>query len=120
MCLKPINRTLLLELKRSPAVVPSGELLNELQALGLLCKPPSPSLGKGWLRRRRKRCERRCKRGKRAGVGARLRANSSRPALPSILLSNVRSLENKLDYIRLQRTTQQETRDCCVWVFTET
>ena len=42
MCLKPINRTLLLELKRSPAVVPSGELLNELQALGLLCKPPSP------------------------------------------------------------------------------
>ena len=120
MCLKPINRTLLLELKRSPAVVPSGELLNELQALGLLCKPPSPSLGKGWLRRRRKRCERRCKRGKRAGVRARLRANSSRPALPSILLSNVRSLENKLDYIRLQRTTQRGTRDCCVCVFTET
>ena len=28
MCLKRINRTLLLELKRSPAVVPSGELLN--------------------------------------------------------------------------------------------
>lgn len=30
------------------------------------------------------------------------------------------SLDNKLDYIRLQLTTQQEFRDCCVLVFTET
>ncbi|KAK3542272.1 hypothetical protein QTP86_021989 [Hemibagrus guttatus] len=43
-----------------------------------------------------------------------------RPALPSILLSNVCYLDNKLDYIRLQLTTQREYRDCGVFVFTET
>ncbi|KAI4896487.1 hypothetical protein NFI96_008190 [Prochilodus magdalenae] len=36
-----------------------------------------------------------------------------------ILLSNVFSLENKLDCIRLQRTTRRQSRDCCVFVFTE-
>ncbi|MCI4381067.1 hypothetical protein PGIGA_G00247310 [Pangasianodon gigas] len=56
------------------------------------------------------------KRGKRAGVRARLKTNPSRPALPSILLSNVCSLDNKLDYIRLQQTTRREFRDCCVFV----
>ncbi len=36
------------------------------------------------------------------------------------MLSNVRSLENKLDLIQLSRSTQHEARDCCVFVFTET
>ncbi len=36
------------------------------------------------------------------------------------MLSNVRSLENKLDLIHLSRSTQHETRDCCAFVFTET
>ncbi len=30
------------------------------------------------------------------------------------MLSNVRSLENKLDLIQLSRSTQHEARDCCV------
>ncbi len=51
---------------------------------------------------------------------ARLRANPTRPALPTLMLSNVRSLENKLDLIQLSRSTQHEARDCCVFVFTET
>ncbi|KAK2919151.1 hypothetical protein Q8A73_003522 [Channa argus] len=79
----------------------------------------SPDAG-GQVRGRRKRCSRKRKRGKWAGVRARLNANPSRPALPSILLSNVCSLDNKLDYIRLQRTTRREFRDCCIFVFTET
>ena len=37
-----------------------------------------------------------------------------------MVLANVRSLDNKLDYIRLLRTTQKSVRDCCVFVFTET
>ncbi len=45
---------------------------------------------------------------------ARLRANPTSPAIPSLMLSNVRSLENKLDLIKLSRSTQHETRDCCV------
>ncbi len=36
------------------------------------------------------------------------------------MLSNVNSLENKLDLIQLSRSTQHEARDCCVFVFTET
>ena len=46
------------------------------------------------LRRRRR------KRGKRGGLHARLKACASRPPLPSLLLANVRSLENKLDELR--------------------
>ncbi len=60
------------------------------------------------------------KRGKRGGIRARLRANPTRPALPTLMLSNVRSLENKLDLIQLSQSTQHEARDCCVFVFTET
>ncbi len=71
-------------------------------------------------RQRRKRCERGRKRGKCGGIRARLRANPTRPALPTLMLSNVRSLENKLDLIQLSRSTQHEARDCCVFVFTET
>ncbi len=33
------------------------------------------------------------------------------------MLSNVRSLENKLDLIQLSRSTQHETRDCFVFVY---
>lgn len=68
----------------------------------------------------RKQCERRRKHGKRGGVRDRLRANPMRPALPTLMLSNVRSLENKLDIIQLSRSTQYEVRDCCMFVFTET
>ncbi len=78
----------------------------------LLTLPAQGSVGK--------RCERGRKRGKRGGIRARLRANPTRPALPTLMLSNVRSLENKLDLIQLSRSTQHEARDCCVFVFTET
>ncbi len=60
------------------------------------------------------------KRSKRGHIRARLRANPTRLALPTLMLSNVRSLENKLDLIQLSRSTQHEARDCCVFVFTET
>ncbi|KAM9805801.1 uncharacterized protein ACBT44_013447 isoform 2-T5 [Syngnathus typhle] len=78
-----------------------------------------PPVGK-----RRKRCARRLKRGKRGDVrarlAARLAASPARPAVPSILLANVRSLDNKMDDIRLLQSTNRTVRDCCVLVFTET
>ncbi|KAI4884158.1 hypothetical protein NFI96_005463 [Prochilodus magdalenae] len=43
-----------------------------------------------------------------------------RPPLPSLLLANVRSLENKLDELRARITTQREIRDCCALILTET
>ncbi len=96
----------------------------KLRGLCLLLEPDletaaSPTDATG-TRQRRKRCERGRKHGKRGGIRARLRANPTRPALPTLMLSNVRSLENKLDLIQLSRSTQHEARDCCVFVFTET
>ncbi|XP_053469877.1 NACHT, LRR and PYD domains-containing protein 4-like [Ictalurus furcatus] len=77
-------------------------LLEKLRDLGLLRRPGLQSLvspdagGRG--RGHRKRCARKRKHGNRAGVHAKLKANPNRPALPSILLSSICSLDNKLDY----------------------
>ncbi|KAK0141960.1 RNA-directed DNA polymerase from mobile element jockey [Merluccius polli] len=64
--------------------------------------------------------QRRRRRGKRGGVHARLTANPQKLAVPTLLLANVRSIDNKLDYIRLWRASQRNVRNCCVSVFTET
>ncbi|KAI4901454.1 hypothetical protein NFI96_022824 [Prochilodus magdalenae] len=69
---------------------------------------------------KRKRCKRRLKRGKRAGVLARLKANADRPPIPSLFLSNVRSLDNKLDLLRLRMSVSDEMRNCAVICLTET
>ena len=50
---------------------------------------------------------------------AKSKASASRPAIPSLFLSNVRALDNKMDLLRL-RVRQKEMKDCCVTVFTET
>lgn len=94
----------------------------ELRACGLLRTPappptPSPAPRPKW--RRHKWSERRQKRDQRGGVRARLAASPHKPTIPSIMLVNIRSLDNKLDHIRLLRTTQRTVRECCVYVFTE-
>ncbi|XP_053702104.1 uncharacterized protein LOC128747907 [Synchiropus splendidus] len=68
----------------------------------------------------RRRCERKQKRGCRGGIKAKINANPFRSPLPSVLLSNVRSRENKLDYLKLDLNTRRETRNCCVLILTET
>ncbi len=100
----------------------SSATTEKLQGLCLLLPDPETAASPTdatRTKRRHQRCERGQKRGKRGGIRARLRANPTRPAIPSLMLSNVRSLENKLDLIQLSRSTQHETRDCCVFVFTE-
>ncbi len=72
-----------------------------------------------WVAQLRK-CRRRRKRGKRAGVLVRLRRRAFRPPLPTILLANVQSLDNKLCELRARISYQRETRDCCVICLTET
>ncbi len=113
--LHDIGRTTLLELNFAHA--------EELRDLGLIRRPttsPTPTTASCPQRRRHKRRERKQKRVKRGGIRARLTANPHKPAIPTIVLANVRSLDNKLDYIRLLRSTQRIVRDCCVFVFTET
>lgn len=60
------------------------------------------------------------KRGKRGGVRLRLRNRGDRPPLPSVILSNVRSLKNKIEELRVITRTWHEYRESCFMVFTET
>lgn len=71
------------------------------------------------LRGRRKRCSGRQKRGKRVGLLARLRANN-RPAFLSLFLANVRSLDNKMDLLRLRMSSYRDMKNCCVFLLMET
>ncbi len=60
------------------------------------------------------------KRGRRGGVRQRLRKRGSRPPLPSMILSNVRSLRNKMDELRTLTRGCFEYRESCIMLFTET
>lgn len=71
-------------------------------------------------RGKRKHCEHKQKRGKKAGIDAMLKANPFRPAVLSLLLANVRSLDNKLDELPLLRETHTDWRDCCVFALMKT
>ncbi len=66
-------------------------------------------------RRRRKK-----HRGRRAGICNRLRKRAHSPPLPSILLANVQSLENKMDDLRARISFQRDIRDCNIFCLTET
>ncbi len=58
----------------------------------------------GHRRRNKKHC------GKRAGICNRLRKRAHSPPLPSILLANVQSLENKMDDLRARISFQWDIR----------
>ncbi len=65
-------------------------------------------------RRRRKH------RGRCAGIRNRLRKRAHSPPLPSILLANVQSLENKMDDLRARISFQRDIRVCNIFCLTET
>ncbi|KAL0146554.1 hypothetical protein M9458_058185 [Cirrhinus mrigala] len=117
------SRTFLLNIGRNKLFKLNSADAEELNDLRLLRRPtqsptPTPAPRPQW--RRLKRRERKQKRGKRGGIQARLAASPHKPAIPSIVLANVRSLDNKLDYIRLLRSSQRNVKDGCVFVSTET
>ncbi len=57
---------------------------------------------------------------RRAGIRNRLRERAHSPPLPSILLANVQSLENKMDDLRARISFQRDIRDCNILCLTET
>ncbi len=59
-------------------------------------------------------------RGRRAGIRNRMRKRAHSPPLPSILLANVQSLENKMDDLRARISFQRDIRDCNIFCLTET
>ncbi len=77
----------------------------------------STEVNKGHLsnrRRQKKHSERH------AGICNRLRERAHSPPLPSILLANVQSLENKIDDLRARISFQRDIRDCNILCLTET
>ncbi len=66
----------------------------------------------------RRRIKKHC--GRRAGIRNRLRKRAHSPPLPSILLANVQSLENKMDDLRARISFQRDIRDCNIICLTET
>ncbi len=59
-------------------------------------------------------------RGRSAGIRNRLRKRAHSPPLPSILLANVQSLDNKMDDLRARISFQRDIRDCNIICLTET
>ncbi len=59
-------------------------------------------------------------RGKSAGIRNRLRKRAHSLPLPSILLANVQSLDNKMDDLRARISFQRDIRDCNIICLTET
>ncbi|KAK1795700.1 hypothetical protein P4O66_001020 [Electrophorus voltai] len=80
---------------------------------------PDPRWPTEILRENKGRDARKRPRGKRAGVRNRLRARAHRAPLPSILLANVQSLDNKLDDLRARIKFQRDIRHCNLLCFTE-
>ncbi|KAL7868514.1 hypothetical protein SRHO_G00098980 [Serrasalmus rhombeus] len=68
----------------------------------------------------RRRRERKQRRGRRGGLRAKLKLIPHWLPLPSIFLTNVRSLANKMDEIRLCITNDRRIMDSNVMIFTET
>lgn len=83
----------------------------------------SRPLGSPWIvigSGKRRRRERKQKRGCRAGLVARLKRQPHKPPLPSIFLSNGRSIAHKMEDLELQLATNTSVRDCCVLLIMET
>jgi hypothetical protein len=66
------------------------------------------------LRLNQQRCRRRRRR---SGLLVRLRRREHHPSLPSILLANVQSLDNKVNKIRAKVAFQRDIRDCNILYF---
>lgn len=74
--------------------------------------PGSPWIVVGSNKRRRRRRYRKQKRGCRSGIFARLKRRPHKPPLPSMLLTNARSIVNKIDELNLWISSDKLITDC--------
>ncbi len=114
------SREFLLDVGRITFLELNSTHAEELRDLGLLRRPtpsPTPTTASRPQRRRYKWRERKQKRGKRGGIRARLAANPHKPAIPTIVLANVRSL---LTCYRADRALVEGGKICggglCVYI----
>ncbi|KAK0133035.1 hypothetical protein N1851_031594 [Merluccius polli] len=103
------------ETKPAPSLCYSKHALMSLRPTGLIPPADLPDDLKIQPARGRQR-----RRGRRGGIRQRLRRRGNRPPLPSLLLSNVRSLRSKMEELRVNSKICFEYRESSVMVFTET
>ena len=89
---------------------------HELRVIGLQCKLNSTTFAKCTLPK--DICK--WKRGKKGGVKQRLRKLGCKPYLPSLILGNVRSLQNKMEELCANVKYANEFRSASLMCFTET
>ncbi|KAI4793196.1 hypothetical protein KUCAC02_032878, partial [Chaenocephalus aceratus] len=70
--------------------------------------------------RHRSRRSRKQERGCRSGQLAKRRRRPHKPPLPSIFLTNARSILNKMDELNPQMSEDKYVQDCCILIITET
>ena len=85
---------------RPIGAIPPADLPDDLKT--------QPTRGRQW------------RRGRRGGIWQRLRRRGNRPPLPSLLLSNTRSLKSKMEELHVNSKVCFEYRESSVMVFTET
>ena len=91
---------------------------DELQALRAAGDQPPPDLSEDIRPSAPRRRIRR--RGRRGGIRQRLRRRGNRPPLPSMILSNGRSLKRKMDELWTNVSACYEYRESSIMAFTET
>lgn len=97
---------------------PSDSFISNLHFLPELRRSPdTPRTAKPTGSSRMRRRDRKQRRGKHGGLGAKLMLTLHRLSLPSIVLANVRSLANKMDKLRLWITSSKRIVDCNVTIF---
>ncbi|KAL2103161.1 hypothetical protein ACEWY4_000029 [Coilia grayii] len=99
---------------RRPYAIYSRDSLLALRHLPTLPPPPFLSDIPAELRRPTRR-----KRGRRGGIRNRLRRRYTKPPLPAIILSNLRSLNNKIDDLRTHARYCSEFREASLLCLTE-
>ena len=115
------SRQMLLDIGYNTKLTISAESGRIFDIPDCIARPPgAPWIVIGSDRRRRRRRERKQKRGCRSGLLAKLRSNPHKPPLPSMFLTNARSLLHKMDELELLIEGNRYVRDCCISIISET
>lgn len=114
-------------------LAPTTYILQEIMNIGIkgFIPPPPPNIPNEllhasvptWIttlirRWHRQRWERRQKRGKQAGIHARLKSSLNKPTLPNLFITNTQSIVNKIDELRLRISSNK--MNSCTSFFIET
>lgn len=104
-----------LTLERESAALGASPIVYTRDQLLALGKPALPPGARPEIPKKRRR-----RRGCRAGIKAKERERRHKPAVPAIIMGNVRTLADNMDKVAALINYQREFRECSLLSFTET